>query len=345
MTEKDLPLISVIVPVYNAEEYLPKCIDSILQQTYYNLEIILVNDGSRDRSGNICDEYAQIDNRVKVVHKQNGGVSKARNAGLNVVNGDFIGFVDSDDAIDAEMYECLYARIIETGADICVCGYRTTDGKSEGTVRVPHEKKLSSAELWDSYLDNYEGYCSIMNALWNKLYRRDLISSESENSKAVRFEEILFTAGDMRFNIDCISAVENGVVFIDRVLYNYSRSNNPESLSYSDGKYDRMIIILEHFKKALLSVLPNKKKEIERFIEYGCSINLLYDICQSIILRRKKQHKMSIKAVKTILSRPSAGSKDKLIAILLFVLPDSMFYMLLKLYRSRSKKPKLLVLR
>ena len=103
-------LISVIVPVYNVEKYLRQCLDSIINQTYRNLEIILVDDGSTDSSGIICDEYAQIDARIKVIHKENGGLSSARNAGLDVCTsgGDFIAFVDSDDWLEPDMYERLY---------------------------------------------------------------------------------------------------------------------------------------------------------------------------------------------------------------------------------------------
>ncbi|MDE6946071.1 MAG: glycosyltransferase, partial [Anaeroplasmataceae bacterium] len=102
-------IISVIVPIYNTEPYLNRCIDSIIKQTYRNLEIILVNDGSTDRSGEICDAYEKADNRVKVIHKRNGGLSSARNSGLEILNGKYIGFVDSDDYIAADMYETLLA--------------------------------------------------------------------------------------------------------------------------------------------------------------------------------------------------------------------------------------------
>ena len=97
-------LISVIVPVYNVEEYLDRCIESIVNQTYKNLEILLIDDGSTDNSYNICDKWAKKDNRIKVVHKENGGVSSARNVGLDVATGDYIGFVDSDDYISIDMY-------------------------------------------------------------------------------------------------------------------------------------------------------------------------------------------------------------------------------------------------
>ena len=117
------PLISVIVPVYNVEQYLPKCIDSILAQTYENLEIILVEDGTKDSSGVICDEYAAKDARIRVIHKENGGLSSARNAGMEIARGEYFGFVDSDDWIEPEMYENLMALAQKYDADVFVKGY------------------------------------------------------------------------------------------------------------------------------------------------------------------------------------------------------------------------------
>lgn len=115
--------ISVIVPVYNVETYLRECIDSIINQTYKNLEIILVDDGSTDSSPAICDQYAQKDRRILVIHKGNGGASDARNAGLDVATGDYIGFIDSDDYIEADMYEVLLNNAIKYKADISCCRY------------------------------------------------------------------------------------------------------------------------------------------------------------------------------------------------------------------------------
>lgn len=116
------PLISVIVPVYNVQKYVRKSVESILQQTYKNLEIILVDDGSTDESGKICDMLARSDNRVTVIHKKNGGLSDARNAGLDRATGELIGFVDSDDYIEKNMYEVLEERMRINEADISCCG-------------------------------------------------------------------------------------------------------------------------------------------------------------------------------------------------------------------------------
>ena len=122
------PLISVIVPVYKVEKYLERCVKSICAQTYQNLEIVLVDDGSPDQCGEMCDMFAKQDSRIRVVHKENGGLSDARNAGLDVMTGDYVGFVDSDDWIEPDMYQVLYERLIKEKAEISCCGMkRCTD--------------------------------------------------------------------------------------------------------------------------------------------------------------------------------------------------------------------------
>ena len=116
--------LSIIIPVFNVEEYLPKCIESVVNQTYDNLEILLINDGSTDNSGVICDNFAHKDERVKVVHKENGGLSAARNLGLSLATGHYIAFLDSDDYIDSEMYETLVDALENADADIAACGFK-----------------------------------------------------------------------------------------------------------------------------------------------------------------------------------------------------------------------------
>lgn len=118
------PKISVIIPVYNVEDYLPKCLESVIKQTYTNLEILLINDGSTDCSAEICEHYAASDPRIKIIHKENGGLSDARNVGIEAANGEFLGFVDSDDWIDVDMYEILFQLISTYEADIAICRIR-----------------------------------------------------------------------------------------------------------------------------------------------------------------------------------------------------------------------------
>lgn len=161
-------LISVIVPVYKVEQYLDKCIDSIVKQTYLNLEIILVDDGSPDNCPQICDKWAKLDNRIKVIHKTNGGLSDARNAGLKIASGDYIAFVDSDDYIETDMYEFLMNQIESSNADMAICNLEYVD--SNGNI------VRNDSTCWDGCFSSKEvltRWCHVYNVVvWNKLYKR-----------------------------------------------------------------------------------------------------------------------------------------------------------------------------
>ena len=170
MTENEM--ISVIIPVYRVEKYLDKCIKSVVGQTYKDLEIILVDDGSPDQCGAICDKWSEKDERIRVIHKAHGGVSDARNAGLDEATGAYIGFVDSDDYIHPEMYQKLYEKIKEYRADIAICGFYRIDELSGRIIRnenMPSEGMINKN-------DALMHLCSKVPfmVVWNKLYRKEL---------------------------------------------------------------------------------------------------------------------------------------------------------------------------
>ena len=171
---KSKALISIIVPVYNVEEYLEKCVFSLITQTYKNLEIILIDDGSNDRSPKICDFLVKKDPRIVVIHQNNSGVSAARNTGIEASSGEFIAFIDGDDYISPYMMECLYRRIVSDQSDVAICGYRKVD--EEG-----HE--LSVATIPDMIVSgpqairmHYQDTAGIMVLPWDKLYHRKLFN-------------------------------------------------------------------------------------------------------------------------------------------------------------------------
>ena len=163
-------LISIIIPVYNVEKYINKCLESVINQTYRNLEIILVDDGSEDKSGKICEEISIKDNRIRVIHKENGGLSDARNIGLDNSNGEYIAFIDSDDFIERDMIEFLYYNINKYDADISICSNYIFDEEecidnSTKEIKVYNRLEILKEVLLDEKIRSYA---------WNKMYKRDL---------------------------------------------------------------------------------------------------------------------------------------------------------------------------
>lgn len=171
------PKISVILPVYNVAPYLEESMNSLLSQTFADFECILVDDGSTDASGAICDRYAAQDPRVRMVHRENGGLSAARNSGLDIARGKYISFVDSDDLLHPQFLEILYRAAVETGAEISVCDFQRFQDGTSPDVPVPkgRRKLLNQREaLWALVNFNDRISCIRMTVAWNKLYRREL---------------------------------------------------------------------------------------------------------------------------------------------------------------------------
>lgn len=166
-----MDLITVIVPVYNVEKYFKQCLDSIINQTYKNLEIILINDGSPDNCGKICDEYAKKDNRIKVIHKENGGLSSARNAGLDIATGEYISFIDSDDCVAENFIETLYKLCIENNCDISECDFLKFENNVVTQAKIAEIQCYTSNEIQHKIYS--EEYVKTI-VVWNKLYKRYL---------------------------------------------------------------------------------------------------------------------------------------------------------------------------
>lgn len=180
-----MPRLSIIVPVYNVEPYLKRCIDSILAQTYTDFEVILVDDGSKDTSGAICDAYAKQDNRIIVIHKENRGLSSARNAGLDVAKGELIGFVDSDDTIIPTMYENLVESLDGQDLDL-VCGDTCTvrNGREKTKWLYENNRVFLGRE---ALLENLSG--KLDNSVWNKVYKKSLFD-EIRFTEGIHFEDV-----------------------------------------------------------------------------------------------------------------------------------------------------------
>ena len=169
------PFLSIILPIYNVEKYLDRCMKSILKQSFKDYEIILVDDGSPDRCGDICDEYAKKDKRIKVIHKENGGLSDARNSGLDVATGKFVAFIDSDDFIHKDMYMILYNAIIDSKSDISQCKFKyffKEDELNKNIINDGNYKIYNNIDAIEEVIENKN-----LNAnVWNKLYKKELFN-------------------------------------------------------------------------------------------------------------------------------------------------------------------------
>lgn len=229
-----MPEISIIVPVYNVEEYLSRCIDSILNQTFTAFELILVDDGSTDNSGLICDEYKKIDSRIKVIHKENGGLSSARNSGLNIASGEYVAFVDSDDLIDRNMIELMINCANNNDADIVSCSY--IEFKNEMKLfginnnnNKYKERSFSNLEALENYLLEYNDINrKIDTVVWNKIYRKKL------------FKDVCFPVGKIYedgYVTYKLLYKANKVIYLDVPLYFYFKRENSISNSMFSIKH------------------------------------------------------------------------------------------------------------
>lgn len=287
MTEKmkkNKPLVTVIVPVYKVEKHIHRCLDSIVQQTYGNLEIILIDDGSPDESGRICDEYAAKDPRITVIHQQNGGISDARNKGLDKARGEYIGFVDSDDWIHLEMYQKLVEIGLEHHADIAIGGHnyvtksRIFPPYQMHGIQIYHTREAMIELLRDETFSNF---------MWNKIYKRDL------------FEGIRFPKGqvmeDMAVAYRLFLKAEK-VVLHDRPLYYYV-VDNPESISANhtlDFLYDHIhfcAVRLEHLKADYPEIIS---RQVFLIVKLARMFYAKYDRKRDVEYQKKN---MSIRSV------------------------------------------------
>ena len=241
-TEKQ-GLLSVIVPIYKVEEYLQKCVDSIINQTYTNLEIILVDDGSPDNCGKICDEYAAKDERIVVIHKANGGLSDARNAGIEIAKGEYLGFVDSDDYIAPDMYEVLMEDMLKTGVDMAICAVRRVykesvfDDKRKGALV---HAVLSAHDAMQFCMEN-----SV--TAWNKVYKRFLFSD-------IRYP-IGKTAEDAFVIADILENVKSVSVNPRQLYYYVCRPDSITTKSFTEKNLD-VIYAYEHVLEIVRRSFP-----------------------------------------------------------------------------------------
>ncbi|MCR2823822.1 glycosyltransferase family 2 protein [Lederbergia panacisoli] len=256
--------ISVIVPVYNVEEYLPKCIESIINQTYTNLEIILVNDGSTDKCGEICNHYELVDKRIQVIHKKNGGLSDARNEGLNAATGKYINFIDSDDYIHKEYYEALINLMVENNADITQCQFIKVYERNE--TKYNNDTNNDDINKDAIVLNNIEALNNLYNnnyvptvVAWNKLYKKELFADIRFPKGKIHEDE--FTMYKLLFSSKKVAITPKG-------LYYYLQRGNS--------------IMGENFNPKRLNILEAYSNQIEFY-----SKKKLFDLKLKAVLKQE----------------------------------------------------------
>lgn len=297
-------IISVIVPVYNVEKYLNKCVDSIVNQTYKNLEIILVDDGSPDNCPKICDEYAKKDNRIKVIHKENGGLSDARNKGIEVATGKYIGFVDSDDWIDKDMYKVLYENLTRYKADISCCDLIRV---KDGNINNGQLKKFNSEiEVFD--IDEYmkiffkiDTQECVYYAV-NKLYKRELIDKELY-PKGLTSEDV---EGTCKVLLKCKKIVNINYPY----YYYYQNENSITGRKFSEKDldlikiWDHVVEICKESKSEYLEMAKFNRNRIDYTLlmrmalqlSYNEIVNDYYEIEKNLIQNLKNNKKQLLKS-------------------------------------------------
>lgn len=259
MTEK----ISVIIPVYNVEKYLDKCVKSVVNQTYENLEIILVDDGSPDACPAMCDEWAKKDMRIKVIHKENGGVSSARNTGLDACTGDYIGFVDSDDWIEPDMYEYLLNICADNGADVARCAFVIEAENSDNAAHLQGDSELSVLRGDELIVELVSGGYN-EGIMCNKLYK-------SEYIKNLHFNEKIKIAEDCLLNYH-IYACGITLVSSDNVKYHYlERTNSATGAAFSEKSFDMLKVHGE-----IMNSEVNNPNTFEHCLKTYVRYNIIY---------------------------------------------------------------------
>ena len=301
--------ISVIVPVYNAEKYLNRCVDSILNQTHTNIELILVNDGSIDNSANICDLYATNDSRVHVVHKQNGGVSTARNTGLEIATGDYITFVDSDDYIEPYMYEKMLDKATKYDCQVVLCDCIKEHGEysevySHNIRTGFYNRKQLENEYFPHLLmmENVEYPATISNCLL--LWKSELNTSEMRYETGVRYSE------DLLFGAKLLYSAESFYYMKNEAYYHYVMNPTSATHTYAPDKWNDYVL--------LHSRITEQFRNCADFdFSYQIDLCLLFFIYNAIgdIYSANISNKEKLSRIKNILNTPSALAMFKRINI------------------------------
>lgn len=309
MADKKNILVSVIVPIYNVEFYLKRCIDSILEQTYKNLEILLIDDGSTDNSSKICDDYKIKDKRIKVVHKKNGGLSDARNVGINMAKGYYITFIDSDDSVEKDMIEYLLMLIVKFNTKMSICSHNIIfdEGKRIKRLGNGKEEKLTAKECIKKMLYHKD----VDTSAWAKLYSRDLFDN-IKYPKGLLFEDI-GTTYKFFFKSKFIACG-----YIGKYNY-YVRKNSIVTGCFSEKKLD-LLKMTDMMAVDVLKIFPDLNKAVLRRRVYArfSTINQMIGVNNIDNIRNDLINFIKINANKVLIDK-LAPIRDKIAIIILCI--------------------------
>lgn len=306
-------LVSVIVPVYRVEKYLEKCINSIIDQTYKNIEIILIDDGSDDKCPDICDKYKKNDKRINVIHKLNGGVSSARNIGLENARGEYIIFVDSDDYVEKNMIEVLYKNMIETNADISIGNFRYIyDDKIVDNYFPKYSNIVCDDSKYEYLYDEYYNIVSIIP--WGKMYKKSIFKNIKYPLGMVEEDEAVI--------FDLFKKAKK-ISFIDEKIYNYVQREDSIMHNFSLKRLDAIKIREDRINKILKENLGDNLLKKEYFTYMYLFEN---DIIPGLIkINQKEKVKVYIKKCRKlaleIKSKFSLSLKEKIKILIILISP------------------------
>ena len=294
-----MPKLSIVVPVYNVEKYLNQCVDSILGQSFTDFELIIVNDGSSDRSGSICDEYAQSDQRVTVIHTENHGVVTARRTGVERARGEYVAFVDSDDWIDLDFYRDIFEEAGETTPDILICNRANSNGicieATSFNCGYYNKSELQNIVFQRMMYDIHSERYHIKPSLWDKVFRTDLIK---EVYKGV--DPIVTLGEDAVCTYPCIARA-NSLFFIENKSFYHYRENHVSMVNNCDVHLLQRVCALAINMNNQFSELPIFfNDQVQHFITY----NGLYAAHQVLLFNRNLRLHKRIQAVKNFFNDP-----------------------------------------
>ena len=291
--------LSVVIPVYNVEKYIKQCLDSVLAQSFTDFELILVDDGSTDSSGNVCDEYAKLDSRVRVLHTENQGVVTARRTGVNLARGEYTACIDSDDWLDLDYYRCVFETVEKTNADVLISSVVKCGGKRVETTNLHHgyydreamEQIIFPQMMYDTRKEHYH----ITPSLWNKVFRTKLLRSVYE-----KVDSMVTLGEDAVCTYPCIARASSVYIVKNNACYNY-REDHFSMVNHCDLRLlQRVYRLAENMRYQFCDLSAVFESQIVSII----AKDGLYAARQVLVLNREVCVNERIRAVKEFFSQP-----------------------------------------